>query len=191
MTECISLNVQFDVISLVAKQIKLIEKTMASEDELSVLAKLSLRVAQLESELEILKCRQGITDLRIDGLVLGTSPLATSSAQQEEVSPASAEPSAQPEEEAPPNPPKPSSPIAVVWPLERQRQQELQRRRVAFEEARDQRSQQAQAQAQAQVRAQPQVQARPHPQFASELGVSDRPPTPFPRRFRRQGGMFF
>jgi len=188
MTECISLNVQFDVISLVAKQIKLIEKTMASDDELSVLAKLSLRVAQLESELEILKYRQGITDLRIDGLVLGSSPLTTSSAQQEEALPASAEPSAQLEQEVPLTPPKPSSPICVVWPLERQRQQEIHRRRVAFEEARDQRSQQAQAQAQA--RPQPQVQVRPHPQFASEPGVADRPPTPFPRRFRRQGGMF-
>jgi len=155
---------------------------MASvDDDLSVLAKLSLKVAQLEAELEILKCRQGITDLRIDGLVLGTM-LTTSVRQEEDASAASAEPSAppEPEEEVPP---QASSPIGVVWPVERHRQQEIDRRRVAFEEARGQREHQAQAQ----VRAQPQ----PQPQFASESAVGDRPPTPFPRRYRRQGKLAF
>jgi len=34
---------------------------------------LALKVARLEAELEIVKCRQAITDLRIDGLVAATT----------------------------------------------------------------------------------------------------------------------
>ena len=156
---------------------------MANSELQRVVNDLVLRCAKLEADLEVLKCRQLITDFRVDALKID-QPLQQQQQQQQQqqddqggvvllLEPAGAAAAA-----APPAPAAgPAQPIGVVWPTEGQRRFELNRRREAVELA------------VARIR-RPPTPPRPRlPQFADEeRGLI--PPIPPPRRNRLRGTCF-
>ena len=163
---------------------------MADKVVKSLIDELNLRIARLEADLEIVKCRQLITDFRVDGL----RALENCLHQQAQLQQLQRQPQPQPQGAqdlpegaaaaaaaappgSPPTPPRPPLPLGVVWPSEGQQRFELNRRRDALELA------------VARIR-RPPTPPRPRlPEFAPEV-PGPQPPTPWPRRNRLRGNIF-
>ena len=168
---------------------------MANSELQRVVNDLVLRCAKLEADLEVLKCRQLITDFRVDALKID-HPLQQQQLQQQQqqqhqqhqqqddqggvvllLEPAGAAAAAAAAAVPPAPAAGPAQPIGVVWPTEGQRRFELNRRREAVELA------------VARIR-RPPTPPRPRlPEFADEeRGLI--PPIPPPRRNRLRGTCF-
>ena len=144
---------------------------MSSDNEKllkALIDELVLRIARLEADVEILKCRVLISDFRVDGLKALEKTLERQQQQEEDqVVPTAAA-------ACPLPPPRPPLPIGVVWPTESQQRSELQRRRDALELS------------VARIRRPPTPPRVRIPEFAPEQ-PGPRPPTTWPRRNRLRG----
>lgn len=166
---------------------------MADKVVKSLIDDLNLRIARLEADLEIVKCRQLITDFRVDGLRALENSLQQQTQlqqlqqqqqqQQGQRGPQDRDEGAAAAAGPPPGspPPPPYSrqplPVGVAWPTEGQQRFELNRRRDAVELA------------VARIR-RPPTPPRPRlPEFAPEV-PGPRPPTPWPRRNRLRGNLY-
>ena len=159
----------------------------------SLIDDLNVRLARLEADLEIVKCRQLITDFRVDGLRALENCLQQQT-QLQQLQQQQQQQQQQPQVQqgpqdllegaaalppgSPPPPYRPPAPVGVAWPSEGQQRLELNRRRDALElEV-------------ARIR-RPPTPPRPRlPEFAPEVpGLL--PPTPWPRRNRLRGNIFW